>query len=175
MSVESSPLINIRSARIDEADALSTLVMRSKAHWGYDADFLERCRPFLAVSRAMIETGGVFVADDDGTALGVLALTRDSNRIEIKLLFIAPEAIGRGVGRVLWDAAVRQAHAGGHRDILVVSDPFAEGFYLRMGARRIGEHVSEVDATRKLPLLRHESVGAVESPSPPFRAERDLG
>lgn len=160
-------MIFIRPARATEADVLTALVMRSKAHWGYDADFLDRCRPFLAVSRAMIEKGHVFVAEDDGAALGVLALTPDAGRFEVKLLFIAPEAIGRGVGRVLWDAAVRQARDSGHRNMLVVSDPFAEGFYQRMGARRIGEHVSEIDATRKLPLLRFEIEGAIESPSPP--------
>ncbi len=34
----------IRAARPGEADALSALCLRSKAHWGYDDDFLERCR-----------------------------------------------------------------------------------------------------------------------------------
>ena len=33
--------LSIREARPDEAELLSELAFRSKAHWGYDAEFLE--------------------------------------------------------------------------------------------------------------------------------------
>jgi hypothetical protein len=41
--------------------------------------------------------------------------------------------------------------------VAIESDPNAEGFYLRMGARRIGENVYEIEGRkRKLPLLTVE-------------------
>jgi hypothetical protein len=38
--------------------------------------------------------------------------------------------------------------------LIVVSDPHAEGFYLKLGARRIGSRVSDLEPGRQLPLLR---------------------
>ena len=32
--------MTIRRARPDEADALTALATRAKAHWGYDAEFM---------------------------------------------------------------------------------------------------------------------------------------
>jgi hypothetical protein len=35
--------MQIRPARGDEAAAITALGLRSKAHWGYDDDFMARC------------------------------------------------------------------------------------------------------------------------------------
>jgi hypothetical protein len=41
--------------------------------------------------------------------------------------------------------------------VAIEADPNAEGFYLRMGARRVGESVYEIEGRkRKLPLLSVE-------------------
>jgi hypothetical protein len=37
--------VRLRAPRLDELEALSDLCLRSKAVWGYDAAFLEACRP----------------------------------------------------------------------------------------------------------------------------------
>jgi hypothetical protein len=39
----------------------------------------------------------------------------------------------------------------------IEADPNAEGFYLRMGARRVGENVYDIESQRRaLPLLKVE-------------------
>ena len=35
---------------MDEADCLTALCMRSKAHWGYDAAFMHACREELRMT-----------------------------------------------------------------------------------------------------------------------------
>ncbi len=40
---------HVRPARPGEAPRLSQLALRSKAYWGYDAEFLDRCRGELEV------------------------------------------------------------------------------------------------------------------------------
>ena len=62
--------IIIRRAARHEAGALSRLAMRSKASWGYDADFMERCRPELTVSEAHILERPICVAVDGDKILG---------------------------------------------------------------------------------------------------------
>jgi hypothetical protein len=54
----------------------------------------------------------------------------------------------------LFDHAVRRAAALGAKTLSIEADPNAEGFYRRMGARRVGENVYEIEGHRReLPLL----------------------
>jgi len=52
----------IRPARAGEAEALTALCVRSKAHWGYDAAFMRLCVPALTMSEHGIAEGRVLVA-----------------------------------------------------------------------------------------------------------------
>jgi ribosomal protein S18 acetylase RimI-like enzyme len=65
-----------------------------------------------------------------------------------------PKRIGRGIGRALFDHAVRRAASLGAGSVRIEADPYAEGFYRRMGARWVGEISYPIDGQeRKLPLL----------------------
>lgn len=148
--------IYIRPAAPHEASLLSDLALRSKAHWGYPPDFIAACRDALTVSTQHILENAVFVAQNaDGKAAGFyLLIAQAEGTATLEMLFIAPEAMGQGCGRALFDHAVQVARAGGCREIQIDSDPYAESFYLRMGAERIGEAESTVVPGRMLPLLR---------------------
>ena len=145
----------IRPARADEAGLLTDLSLRSKAVWGYDAAFLARCRAAMTVKVEAILTRPHYVAELDGAVVGFYGFEPEAHGIGLDYLFVAPEAIGVGVGRVLWEHAVETARALGHENLIVVSDPNAEGFYRRMGARPIGARPSDLEPGRLLPLLRY--------------------
>ena len=98
--------ISVRSARVGEAESLTALCVRSKAHWGYD-DGLHAPEPAsLTVSEAEIVEGRVLVAERQGLAFGVARVEPDG---ELGLLFVDPRTINRGVGRALFEAAVALA------------------------------------------------------------------
>jgi GNAT superfamily N-acetyltransferase len=69
-------------------------------------------------------------------------------------MWISPDRIGTGLGRVLWEDALAEAAAAGFEYLDIDAEPFAEGFYLRMGAERIGETPSGSIPGRVLPQLR---------------------
>ena len=54
-------------------------------------------------------------------------------------LFVDPARWKRGIGRVLFGAAVARAKGMKAGAIMIYANPSAEGFYKRMGAIRIGE------------------------------------
>ncbi len=145
----------IRPAREDEAARLTALCLRSKAHWGYDADFMKASVPSLTVSKTMIAEGRVLVAEDrGGRLLGVAAANPLADgAFDLALLFVEPDAIGNGVGEKLFAAIAAQIGREGARRLLIESDPNAEGFYKRLGARRIGDASSTAIPGRMLPLL----------------------
>lgn len=72
---------------------------------------------------------------------------------KLDALFIHPEYIGKGLGRVLWLELLRKAKQLHMEELMIDSDPYAEAFYLKMGAKRIGEIQSTVFTERYLPLL----------------------
>jgi GNAT superfamily N-acetyltransferase len=147
---------SIRRAQPSEAEVLSELALRSKGHWGYDADFLASCRDDMALSPDDIATSAVYVHDDGDAVLGYYRLLpRDGGLAELDALFVEPRAIGQGVGKRLWRHAAATARALGCTEIVLQSDPQAERFYLAMGALRAGELESTVTPRRMLPLMRY--------------------
>jgi GNAT superfamily N-acetyltransferase len=65
--------------------------------------------------------------------------------------FLLPAHIGSGVGRLMWDEALRRAEAAGAERMTLEADPNAAGFYERMGARPTGS-VTATDTGRRLPV-----------------------
>ena len=145
----------IRHARPAEAGVLSALALRSKAHWGYDADFLAACRDDLTLSADDIATSPVYLIDGEASPLGFYRLLlREDGVAELDALFVEPAAMGQGVGKRLWRHAVATAAKLGCSEMVWQSDPQAEGFYLALGAQRAGESESTVMPGRMLPLMR---------------------
>jgi GNAT superfamily N-acetyltransferase len=146
--------LKVRPAHAGEAEFLTDLSLRAKALWGYDAAFLARCRAIMTVKAPNIERLPHYVAVLDGRIAGFYGLEPETDGIGLDYLFVEPDLVGRGIGRALWLHAVDTARRSGHPALIVVSDPNAEGFYLRMGCRRIGTRPSELENGRQLPLLR---------------------
>ena len=151
------PDLCIRPARAGEAGELSALAMRSKAYWGYDDTFLRAVRPMLTFTEADLAAAAVFVLQEAGGAAGMYRLTGRPPEGELEALWLDPHLIGRGVGRRLFQHALRTACGLGFAALTIESDPHAEGFYRAMGARRIGERAAP--SGRTLPVLRVATVG----------------
>jgi GNAT superfamily N-acetyltransferase len=155
--MEAAPL-HIRLALPGEAALLSRLCMRSKAHWGYDAQFLERASRSLEIDPAAIDAGRVFVAiGAGGGVLGVAdcCALPEPGSFDLLHLFVEPSSLRQGVGRALFAAACTWCVTQGGRKLLIQSDPNAVLFYQRLGARPIGETPSDALPDRMLPLLEY--------------------
>lgn len=172
----------VRDARSRDLDTLSDLALRSKGHWGYDEGFLRACAAELTVTARMLEEHTVRVAEESGAVVGFYGLLYpgghradragsarwgpDPGRRrrgaeapasaevpEVEHFFVEPRRIGKGIGRALWEDLLEEARRRGHGRVRIASDPFAEPFYLRMGARRVGDVASGSIEGRRLPLL----------------------
>jgi GNAT superfamily N-acetyltransferase len=150
-------MVAIRPARAGEAQSLTALCLRSKAHWGYDAEFMRRCVPSLTVREQSIAEGRVLVATDaaDG-AIGTVTVMPDGESggrdAELGLMFVDPPAIGGGIGRELFGEAIKLARRLGYRRMTILADVNAARFYERMGARFLRQVPSDAIAGRTLPF-----------------------
>lgn len=152
---QTNPPIMLRPAQAHEAEILTDLALTSKAHWGYDDAFMDMCRMELRVSPEVIEKWIVVVAQVGGEIAGFYSLETDGeDGAEVHFLFVRPDFIGQGIGRLLFEDMCRQATGAGIRAIFLDSDPFALGFYERMGCVVIGEAPSGSIPGRMLPRMR---------------------
>ena len=145
----------VRRARPAEADQLSELALRSKAHWGYDEAFMAASRAELTVTRAAVRDAGYYVAESEGKLLGFYGIARlDQGEADLVHLFVDPPEIGHGHGALLLRHAAERARSLGHQTLVIDADPNAEGFYLALGALRTGLAPSGSIPGRQLPQLR---------------------
>jgi GNAT superfamily N-acetyltransferase len=75
---------------------------------------------------------------------------------DLDLFFVDPPFLGRGVGRVLFEAAVRVARAFDATTLTILADPNAAPFYERVGARFLRNAPSDAIPGRILPLYEYD-------------------
>jgi GNAT superfamily N-acetyltransferase len=143
----------LREARIDELQMLGELCLRSKAVWGYDADFVEACRRELSLAKEDLGRTAVRVAEREGRPIGLAQVAVEGEIADLVKLFIEPDELGRGWGRLLFQWAVLTAREAGASRMTIDSDPGAVPFYVRMGARQVGLVPSGSIPGRSLPRL----------------------
>jgi GNAT superfamily N-acetyltransferase len=143
----------VRRARPEEAEALSALARRAKAHWGYDAEFMDRVSGAMTLSPADIEAHDVWVLDEEAGVAGFVRVIL-GDPAEVEDMWVDPAAIGAGHGRHLFQHAIGIARAAGASALELDADPNAVGFYARMGMQHIGDTPSTLISGRSLPRMR---------------------
>lgn len=148
--------VHTRRAAAADAGAVSELAIRAKSHWGYPADWLRQWRAELTMSAEYLGAHTSYVAvDQAGATVGVCVIDVREEAASIEHLWVAPDCHKRGVGRALMVQALETAARAGVSTVEVLSDPFAEPFYVRLGARRIHQVPAPMPGApdRMLPLL----------------------
>jgi len=151
----------IRSATGDDADALSDLAHRAKAHWGYPASWMREWDPQLTIIPGYLEAHDVWVAERDGTIVGMCALEDLGRRWSLEHVWVEPSAHGGGIGRALVTRALEEVRRRRPGVVELLADPFARGFYERLGARHAGDVAAPMPGAKDRTLPRFEfDIGA---------------
>src|SRR4051794_38761870 len=127
--------VTIRPALPSEAAALTALALAAKRHWGYPDAWMEAWREQLTFTPEYVTAHIVRCAEEADRLVGCYALERHGDQWRLEHLYLAPSSIGGGLGRRLFEHAVQTARSLGIAELLIESDPNAEGFYEHMGAR----------------------------------------
>jgi ribosomal protein S18 acetylase RimI-like enzyme len=145
-------MLQIRKAVAADAPVLTKVAHAAKRHWKYDEALIALWRESLTVTPGDIESDVVFCAETGGRIAGFYSVSYSDGRWEVEHLWVRPDSIGRGAGRALFEHLRGEIAARGAKSLRIESDPNAEGFYRKMGARRAGE-VPSSPAGRMLPVL----------------------
>ena len=153
----SAPLSRFRPAGPDELEAITALAIRSKAYWGYPDEFMAALRPELTFCQADLDDPRtcVEVLEVDGELIGAIRMRRRTELACLEDLWVDPEAIGQGYGRIGFERACEIGRGWGKGVMELEADPFAEPFYLHLGAVRVGMSPVTVVPGRAVPLMRY--------------------
>jgi len=147
--------IRVRSAVPSDAHALTGLVFRAKAFWGYPKEWMEEWRKELTLTSGYVAKHRVLLAEAGQLLVAFYGLELQTDIANLDHLWVEPAHIGSGLGRKLLALACEDARNNGCKVIELVADPNAEGFYLRQCATRIGEIRGDVlGNSRVLPKMQ---------------------
>jgi N-acetylglutamate synthase-like GNAT family acetyltransferase len=149
-------VITIRRADSSEAEQLTAIAHAAKRHWRYPESWIEEWKADLTITPEFIANHEVFVAMVNDDIAGCCALVVTGALAEIEHMWIKPEQMGGGVGRALFEHARDRARELQVPVLELSADPNAEGFYERMGAKRIGAVSAGMSGAeaRVLPRMR---------------------
>lgn len=143
-----------RRAGHADLDALTDLVIRSKASNGYSEAFMQAFRPELVIGPDSLDTGEIWVSKAGRDLAGVMHVVVEDQVAEVEALFVEPRFKRTGLGRQLWGLLEDRMRVLGAVRVELDSDPFAVGFYEAMGCEVFGETPSDSIPGRMLPRLR---------------------
>ena len=147
--------MNIRRAQESDAAELTRIAHEAKRHWGYPERWIELWREDLTISPELVAGNEVYLAEADGEGLGFYGLVAGTPGWTLEHFWIRPAAMGKGLGRRLFEHARALASGAGASGLEIDADPNAEAFYLKMGAVKVGEVRSQVDGQPRIRPLLH--------------------
>lgn len=146
----------ISCANPQDHELLSDITFRSKAYWGYSKVQLKAWKEDLTISPDYIKENNVFKIDFEGEVCGYYSyFAQGQEEVLLDNLFLLPEVIGKGIGRMLLEDFIARVKSATFSSILLYSDPHAEGFYGYFGFKVIGQKETSIKG-RFLPIMRLE-------------------
>lgn len=146
----------ITKSNPSDAPVLTAIAKSAKKYWGYSRKQIKKWEEELTIIPQDIIADLVFQIVVDNNIVGWYSLTQNNQAAwEIDNFWILPKYIGQGLGRKLFNHLMQTAKKRRIKNVKVISDPNAEGFYLKMGGKRISEKESSIKG-RMLPILKFE-------------------
>jgi len=148
--------LNFIKASEKDHRILTALTLRSKAYWGYSEEQIESWRKILTITKDYIKKNSIFIGKANGKIAGYYSWIKTSNEaVELDNMFLEPENIGSGNGRLLMEDFLSRMKAAGIQKVLLYADPNAETFYRKFGFLEIGRSESNIKG-RHLPIMQLE-------------------
>jgi len=132
--------INIRLAKIDDAAAISDMIVRNVIHFHTDAYTAEEIQIWLrgysvSETQKQIQNRQTFVLESEGDIYSTIQF--DSP--EIKGFYVDPKYKGMGYARMLFQFMLSKLKKNGLHQIELTSNKLTIGFYDHFGFELIGE------------------------------------
>lgn len=137
--------IEINKAIDTDSNILTELSFAAKRHWNYPDHYYDLWKDELTITKDYISQNIVYNAQIGDLIVGFYSIVENKSDIYagetfvkkgfwLEHLFIKPDYLKLGIGRLMIDHAKMISKAMGISNLLIFVDPFAKGFYNKIGA-----------------------------------------
>ena len=159
-------MIEIQYAKESHAPLLSHISKKAKRHWNYPESYYEIWEDELVITEKYIQINKVFIAVYKSAIVGFYSLLENNDDFYsgdvfvkrgywLEHMFILPEFHNKGIGKKLIEHMMVYCRNNNIPNVLIFVDPFAKGFYEKVGA--IFKYNSESSIPgRKIPVYEIE-------------------
>lgn len=146
--------MKVERATEEDHVALTALTKKSKAFWGYSPQQMRSWDEVLTITQDYISNNETFKLVSEDKIIGYYSLLSiNAETLKIDNLFICPDFIGKGHGKILMNHIFQKAVSEKCTAIILESDPNAELFYSRFGFTTIRQTETS-PGNRSLPLMK---------------------
>ena len=147
--------IEIDKAQESDCDILTDISFTAKRHWDYPENYYDIWRNELTITKDYINRNIIFKARYQDSLLGFYSIAENksdfySGETHVKKgfwlehIFIKPDYHKLGIGRLLIEHAKQISKNMGISDLLIFVDPYAKGFYDKIGAEYLYDSKSSI-------------------------------
>ncbi|QOG00950.1 GNAT family N-acetyltransferase [Flavobacterium sp. MDT1-60] len=144
--------MTIEKAINTDHQILTQITRKSKAFWGYSEEQIEIWSEFLTITSSYIDANPVYKLSVEDQIVGYYSFfNQDEKTIKLDNLFVLPEYIGKGLGRLLMEHFLFNIKTNANT-ITLNSEPNAEPFYSKLGFVKVGEIETSIK-DRYMPIM----------------------
>lgn len=146
---------------INNFEKLTEIAFEAKKHWNYPNKYIKIWQNELTITKDYIKNNIVYLAKLQTEIVGFYSIVyvpkKISGKIQIEKghwlehIFIKPKYHNKGIGTQLIEHAKNISKFNKIKKLFIFVDPYAEGFYTKIGAKFLRESPSSIKK-RKLPV-----------------------
>jgi N-acetylglutamate synthase-like GNAT family acetyltransferase len=144
---------SIVRAEAKDASILTHIAIKSEAYWGYDFEFMKKFKSVYKITEDFIQNNPTYGIIDENVIIGFYGILINERETSLEYLFIEPQYIGKGYGKMLWNHMINECKALNIKEFTLVTSQQAKEFYIKLGAKICGEVDSLVSEGRRVPKL----------------------
>jgi GNAT superfamily N-acetyltransferase len=156
--------IQIIAATGTDSNLLTEISFAAKRHWNYPENYYEIWKDELTITTDYIQQHIVYKALLNNLVVGFYSIVKNDvdfysgetfvkKGFYLEHIFIRPQYHKKGIGNQLMDHAKLISKNRGIVSLLIFVDPFAKGFYDKIGAEYLYESKSSIPG-RLIPVYR---------------------
>lgn len=144
--------MEIRKSVAKDHVELTDLCKRSKNIWNYPEDWMQIWDEDLTVTEDFIKENNVYQFVKDARICGFYSYLPEGKNIRLEHLFVHPNYINKGIGRILIKDFFERIENSIFENIILDADPNAENFYIKFGFNRVDLKPTKIEG-RCLPVM----------------------
>ena len=146
----------IKKAKNTDGNDLTELTIRSKSHWNYSKEQVDKWKSDLTITSNYIDENEVYKLLIDNILVGYYSYFKlNDDNVKLENLFIEPKFIGEGYGKMLMSHFLNRVEKNNFKKVTLDADPNVEKFYTKIGFKVVGQLESSVK-NRFLPIMEME-------------------